>query len=166
MIIVSKWNSDCKPTAERRLIEIRRECAGKAGANSAVPVIPVATSDMVNKMYKEAKGVWILPLFVVLVSSWFYFILYNQRAIVLPFCLGDKGKTAPDFFPFIPENDLLMSSPGENDVVKRSIVQHTLLSVKGARGAAAPPNFRQLRFFGQREKIWAKSAFKDVSMFI
>ena len=29
----------------------------------------------------------------------------------------------------------------------------------GARGAAAPPNFGQLRFFGQREKIWAKPAF-------
>ena len=26
----------------------------------------------------------------------------------------------------------------------------------GARGAAAPPNFGQLRFFGQHEKIWAK----------
>ena len=36
----------------------------------------------------------------------------------------------------------------------------------GAREAAAPPNFGQLRFFGQREKIWAKSVFKDVSMFI
>ena len=36
----------------------------------------------------------------------------------------------------------------------------------GARGAAAPPNFGQLRFFGQREKIWAKQVFKDVSMFI
>ena len=34
----------------------------------------------------------------------------------------------------------------------------------GARGAAAPPNFRQLRFFGQREKIWAKPVFKDVSI--
>ena len=36
----------------------------------------------------------------------------------------------------------------------------------GARGAAAPPNFGQLRFFGQQEKIWAKPVFKDVSMFI
>ena len=36
----------------------------------------------------------------------------------------------------------------------------------GARGAAAPPNFGQLRFFGQREKIWAKPVLKDVSMFI
>ena len=36
----------------------------------------------------------------------------------------------------------------------------------GARGAAAPPNFGQLRFFGQREKIWAKPVFKDVFMFI
>ena len=35
----------------------------------------------------------------------------------------------------------------------------------GARGAAAPPNFGQLRFFGQLEKIWAKPVFKDVSMF-
>ena len=30
---------------------------------------------------------------------------------------------------------------------------------RGARGAAAPPNFGQLRFFGQREKIWAKPVF-------
>ena len=35
----------------------------------------------------------------------------------------------------------------------------------GARGAAAPPNFGQLGFFGQQEKIWAKPGFKDVSMF-
>ena len=34
----------------------------------------------------------------------------------------------------------------------------------GARGAAALPNFGQLRFFGQREKIWAKAVFKDVSI--
>ena len=35
----------------------------------------------------------------------------------------------------------------------------------GARRAAAPPNFGQLRFFGQQEKIWAKPFFKDVSVF-
>ena len=35
----------------------------------------------------------------------------------------------------------------------------------GARGAAAPPNYGQLRFFGQQEKIWAKPTFKDVSCF-
>ena len=35
----------------------------------------------------------------------------------------------------------------------------------GARGAAAPPKFGQLRFFGQQEKIWAKPVFKDVPMF-
>ena len=35
----------------------------------------------------------------------------------------------------------------------------------GARGAAAPPSFGQLRFFGQQEKVWAKPGFKDVSMF-
>ena len=44
---------------------------------------------------------------------------------------------------------------------------HATIGVRagGARGAAAPPNFGQLRFFGQQEKIWAKPAFKDVSMF-
>ena len=26
----------------------------------------------------------------------------------------------------------------------------------GARGAEAPPNFGQLSFFGQQQKIWAK----------
>ena len=31
----------------------------------------------------------------------------------------------------------------------------------GARAAAAPPNFGQLRFFGQHEKV-----FKDVFMFL
>ena len=62
-------------------------------------------------------------LFMVSVSSWFYFILFNQQEIVLPFCLRDKGKPAPDFFPFIPENDLLMSSSGE---------KVTLLSVKNS----------------------------------
>ena len=35
----------------------------------------------------------------------------------------------------------------------------------GARRAAAPPNFGQLRFFGQQEKIWAKPGFKDVPLF-
>ena len=36
----------------------------------------------------------------------------------------------------------------------------------GGEGATAPPNFGELAFFGQREKIWAKSVLKDVSMFI
>ena len=35
----------------------------------------------------------------------------------------------------------------------------------GARGAEAPPNFGQLRFFGQLEKVWAKPVFNYVSMF-
>ena len=59
MIIVSNENasfiSDCKPTVRPRLGGNAREKAGKAGANSAVPVIPVDTSNMVNKIYKETK---------------------------------------------------------------------------------------------------------------
>ena len=35
-----------------------------------------------------------------------------------------------------------------------------------ARGTGAPPNFEQLRFFGQHEKIWAKPVFIDVCMFL
>ena len=50
--------------------------------------------------------------------------------------------------------------------VKRSIGRSIGVRAGGARGAAAPPNFGQLRFFGQREKIWAKPVLKDVSMFI
>ena len=35
-----------------------------------------------------------------------------------------------------------------------------------ARGAAAPPQILgNSDFFGQQEKVWAKPAFKDVSMF-
>ena len=30
----------------------------------------------------------------------------------------------------------------------------------GARGAAAPPNFEQLRFFGQQEKLLGKASFQ------
>ena len=35
---------------------------------------------------------------------------------------------------------------------------------RGSEGGCSPPNFGQLRFFGQQEKIWAKPVFKDVSM--
>ena len=36
---------------------------------------------------------------------------------------------------------------------------------RGGEEGCSPPNFGQLRFFGQQEKIWAKPGFKDVSMF-
>ena len=45
------------------------------------------------------------------------------------------------------------------------LITHIGVRAGGARGAAAPPKFGQLRFFGQQEKIWAKPVFKDVSMF-
>ena len=46
--------------------------------------------------------------------------------------------------------------------VTRWDVKEPTLGVRagGARGAAAPPKFGQLRFFGQREEIWAKPVFK------
>ena len=43
--------------------------------------------------------------------------------------------------------------------------KHIGVRAGGARGAAAPPKFGQLRFFGQQEKIWAKPVFKDISTF-
>ena len=36
----------------------------------------------------------------------------------------------------------------------------------GGEGGCTPPNFGQLRVFGQQEKIWAKLTFKDFSIFI
>ena len=36
----------------------------------------------------------------------------------------------------------------------------------GEGGCSPPPNFGQLGFFGQHEKIWAKPVFKEVSMFL
>ena len=46
--------------------------------------------------------------------------------------------------------------PGSNAI--NSYV-HIGVRAGGAREAAAPPNFGQLRFFGQREKFWAKPVF-------
>ena len=42
---------------------------------------------------------------------------------------------------------------------------HHRCTGRGGEGACSPPEFGQLRFFGQQEKIWAKPVFKDVSMF-
>ena len=52
-------------------------------------------------------------------------------------------------------------------VTKFYLLFKDFISVRagGARGAAAPPKFGELRLFGQQEKIWAKPVFKDVSMF-
>ena len=120
MIIVSNENasfiSDCKPTARPTLGGNARDKAGKAGANSAVPVIPVATSNMVDKLYKETKE------FEFFLCSWslcalglISFYLISRRSF-FPFVWEIRGKRRLIFFPFIPENDLLMSSPGEKDV--------------------------------------------------
>ena len=40
------------------------------------------------------------------------------------------------------------------------IVTHIGVRAGEARGAGAPPNFGQLGFFGQQEKIWAKPVLK------
>ena len=64
-----------------------------------------------------------------------------------------KGRNIRQFFKHHTAND------------KHQILIHIGVRAGGARGAAAPPNFGQLRFFGQREKIWAKPVFKDVSVF-
>ena len=59
-----------------------------------------------------------------------------------------------------------LSTVNKGIIKRTSSACHTqVYGPGGARGAAAPPNFRQLRFFGQQEKIWAKPVFKDVSMF-
>ena len=54
-------------------------------------------------------------------------------------------------------NSLLYGLP-KNVIKQLQRVQNAAIGVRagGARGVAAPPNFGQLRFFGQHEKIWAK----------
>ena len=63
---------------------------------------------------------------------------------------------------------MLFLNPPEPQGAEELFVTLIVIGVRtvGARGAAAPPNFGQLRFFGQQEKIWAKPVFKDVSVFI
>ena len=53
----------------------------------------------------------------------------------------------------------------KNTDVHQQIQTFIGVRAEAATGAAAPPNFGQLRFFGQQEKIWAKPGFKDVSLF-
>ena len=60
-----------------------------------------------------------------------------------------------------------MNGPGSNGIREEKYNSNEPLPDRrtgrggeGARGAAAPPPKKKL---GQREKIWAKSVFKDVS---
>ena len=48
-----------------------------------------------------------------------------------------------------------------------SIIDHRRTSRGGGErgGLQPPPNFGQLRLFGQQEKIWEKPFFKSVSVF-
>ena len=56
------------------------------------------------------------------------------------------------------QHQAVLGLRGKKDVHRRT--------GRGGEGAAAPPpNFGQLRFFGQQEKIWAKPFFKNVSVF-
>ena len=50
--------------------------------------------------------------------------------------------------------------------MKRELSVYIGVRAGGRGGLQPPPNFGQLSFFGQQEKIWAKPDFKDVSMFI
>ena len=57
-----------------------------------------------------------------------------------------------------------LQSPVRDSWKISALVPHRRMG-RGGEGDAAPPNFGQLRFFGQQEKIWARPVFKDVSMF-
>ena len=56
----------------------------------------------------------------------------------------------------------------DEDGVVSPVCLHRGIGVRagGGEGGCSPPNFGQLRFLGQQEKIWAKPVFKDVSMFV
>ena len=67
----------------------------------------------------------------------------------------------------LSESEAKAEEPNKSQSVRTCIGIGLSIGVRagGARGAAAPPKFGQLRFFGQQEKIWAKPVFTDVSMF-
>ena len=77
------------------------------------------------------------------------FTQYTRRSLVSTYC----------FFPV----HLRERSITQHTNSKQQSLCHESIGVRawggGARGAAAPPNFGQLKFFGQREKIWAKPVF-------
>ena len=79
-------------------------------------------------------------------------------------------RTALRSFPKSHENVGPTRSSFYNYLALRTVLRarnFAIIGVRagGARGAAAPPKFGQLRFLGQQEKIWAKPVVKDVSMF-
>ena len=98
----------------------------------------------------------------------------KQVSIMVILAKGTRGQNWP-FIIFIA----IKSYCKERRLMTECIIFSYLYSIKcrpgintsigvragGARGAAASPNFGQLRFFGQQEKIWAKLFFKDVSVF-
>ena len=93
------------------------------------------------------------------------FQLSKVARVILSSCLHQRSSTRSVYvtftFPFGSVKD-------EADFEKKKIV--IAIGRKGqggggARRAAVPPNFGQLRFFGQQEKISAKPVLKDVSMF-
>ena len=69
-------------------------------------------------------------------------------------------------FRFLVDSDI-QGIYGDASALEDLTILYVIIGVRagGARGAAAPPNFGQLRFFGQQERNWAKPVFKDVSMF-
>ena len=70
----------------------------------------------------------------------------NISVLIFFFCLTSfRPPFQPDF--------LWQTAKGPKGATDRGDVR---IGVRagGARGAAAPPNFGQLKFFGQREKIW------------
>ena len=93
------------------------------------------------------------------------FQLSKVARVVLSSCLHQRSSTRSVYvtftFPFGSFKD-------EADFEKKKNCHSHRLTGRGGGGsrrAAVPPNFGQLRFFGQQEKIWAKPVFKDVSMF-
>ena len=91
------------------------------------------------------------------------FQLSKVARVVLSSCLHQPSTTRSVYvtftFPFGSVKD-------DFETKKENCHSHRRTGLwGGARRAEVHPNFGQLRFVGQQDKIWAKPVLKDVSMF-
>ena len=161
---MSPGNPAAHPSVKKYLISISEEQAkARISPRQAVPFF----------FHKFTKLCTYLRyrMFLSSVSSLERYIISRDLAF---FCLDfysgeratDLGRVYTKEVLLLPEDQgLLFHQTFGKTLRGKDSKNHKRTGRGGGRGAAAPPNFGQLRLFGQQEKIWAKPTFKDVFMF-